>query len=287
MLCPYVKPCPETPDGNSIEGCSGHVWVQELPTGGELRFRVASSGLVTFATPENSFESAESVPVPYRRAARSISEQLDRKALQAATTDTGSVTFCGIATWNEGVEYPWESVPPFVGVDVWSGNKEAFLPPDAATGVFDRLNLETLPAIEKELQTAHADLTQFGNTDEFPQSAWLDGPAAGVLIRDKTGERAQVWHREPDESQPGTEQQSAPDLAETYATTGRIERTTANLRDGATSPTVDRIRDRLVADVAREAYADLYPDGEFIASVSAFESVVAERVQQHQSRSDY
>jgi hypothetical protein len=279
-----VKQCPETPPLGDAE-FSGHVWVQELPTGGEFRFQVAPSGLVTFATAEESFDTTAAVPPQFRRAAQLINEDLDRDALDAATDDPSDVTFCGIATRNEGIKYDWDAVPPFVGVDIWSGRKEQFLSPDAATSVFGRLGLPTLPAIDKEVAAAHTDFTQYEAESECPQSAWRDGHAAGVLIRDKSGSRAVIWCSEPSEAS-ASEPKSAADLATEHAPDERIEQTIAELRAGDYSLTVDSIRDRLVADVARESYVDLFSDGEFIASLSAFDSAVAERVQQYQFSPD-
>jgi hypothetical protein len=72
------------------------------------------------------------------------------------------------------------------------------------------------------------------------------------------------------------------ELATEYATDERIEQTIAALRADRHPVTVDTVRDRLVADVAREAYVDLFVDGEFVTSLSAFQSAIAERVQQYQ-----
>ena len=279
-----MKQCPETPVLDEVE-FSGHAWVQELPTGGEFRFQVAPSGFVTVATTEQSFDTVAAVPPQFRRAAELINERLDREALEAATDDPSSVTFCGIATRNEGVEYDWNTVPAFVGVDIWSGQKDQFLSPDAAAGVFGRLGLPTLPAIEKELAAAHADFTRYAGQGRFPQSAWRDGQAAGVLIRDKSGTRAVAW-RHKQEQEPATESQSATELAAEYATNKRIERTVAELQGGEQSVTVDTIRDRLIANMTRESYADLFSDGEFVVSLPRFQSAVAERVQQHQSTAE-
>lgn len=273
---------PETPMLADTVEFTGHIWIQELPTGGRFRFTVAPSGLVTFATADGTFDSAASVPVAFRRAAHQVAEQLDRDALQAATDSPSAITFCGIATRNEGVDYDWGAVPPFVGTDVWSGRKERYLSPDAATGVFDRLGLPTLPAIEKEQPAAHTDLTRFDDPTGFPPSAWRDGPAAGVLVRDKDGGRAAAWSVAPTDTA-STAEQSATELAATYATADRIATTVASVAGDGTAVTVDAIRDRLVADVAREAYAELFADGVFVASLAAFESAVAERVQRHQS----
>jgi len=215
-------------------------------------------------------------------AAETITERLDRAALRAAADDPGGVTFFGIATWNDGVPYEWESLPPFVGTDVWSTAKDRLLSPDTSTGVFERLGLPTLPAIEKERPAAHADFGRFNDASDFPDSEWRDGAAAGVLIRDKAGGRAEAWRRDDGASASAPKQRSAEELAETYATDDRIARTIAALGDDEQSLAVETIRDRLVADVVREAYIDLYSDGTFVASLPAFRSAVAERVQHHQ-----
>ena len=275
-----MKQCPETPALDEVE-FSGHVWVQELPTGGEFRFQVAASGLVTFATAQQSFDTATAVPPQFRRAAEMIDERLDREALEAATDDPSDVTFCGIATRNEGVEYDWNALPAFVGVDIWSARKDQFLSPDAGAGVFKRLGLPTVPAIEKELVAAHADLTRYEERDGFPESEWLEGQAAGILIRDKSGGRGLAWRQE-QSAAPASGPQLAVELATEYATDERIEQTIAALRADRHPVTVDTVRDRLVADVAREAYVDLFVDGEFVTSLSAFQSAIAERVQQYQ-----
>ncbi|MFC6974796.1 hypothetical protein ACFQL1_09050 [Halomicroarcula sp. GCM10025709] len=175
--------------------------------------------------------------------------------------------------------------PPFVGVDVYSGRKDQFLSPDSATGVFKRLGIPALSAIDKELNAAHADLSRYEDESEFPPSAWRDRHTAGVLIRDKSGGRGLAWAEE-SSSEPTSEAKAATELANEYATKEQITQTIAALREGDQSVTVDTIRDRLVADVTRESYADLFSEEEFLTSLSAFQSAVAERVQQHQSSSE-
>lgn len=276
-----MKRFPETPAlGNGGE-FTGHLWIQELPTGGRFRFQVAASGLVTFGTAARTFESVEAVPLPYRRAAEAVSACLDREALQSATDDPGQVTFFGLATRNEGVDYDWAALPAFVGVDIWSGVKDRVVPPDTATHVFDQLGLAILPAVEKEVPAAHTTLDRYGDDAGFPPSAWRDGAAAGVLVRDKTGGRARGWRSGVTERDSCPERGTPTDLAARYATDERIGRTVTELRESGQSPTIDAIRDRLVANLVREAYATLYPGGEFVTSVTTFESAVAERVQRY------
>lgn len=278
-----MKGYPETPALADAGEFTGHLWIQELPTGGQFRFQVAASGLITFGTADRTFETIKAVPLPYRRAAETVSECVDRSALQAATDDPEQVTFFGLATRNEGIAYDWTALPPFVGVDIWSGNADALVSPDTATRVFDQLGLATLPAVKKEVPAAHTAIDRYADAAGFPPSAWRDGPAAAVLIRDKTGGRAQAWRPDVQEGDPAPETGPPRDLAATYATDERIEQTITELRASSQSPTIDAIRDRLVATVAREAYATLYPGDEFVASAPEFESAVAERVQQYRA----
>jgi hypothetical protein len=213
-----------------------------------------------------------------------ITERLNRNAIQAAINNPDDVLFCGIATRNEGVSYDWDSLPAFVGTDVWSANKGRVLSPDAAVNVFDRIGLPTVPAIEKELPAAHADFTRFEEPDAFPPSEWRDGTAAGILIRDKSAGRTAAWRVDPGTISPASEQRSVTDLVAAYATPERIEQTKAALRDSDSPLTVAAIRDRLIADVTRESYVDLCSDDEFVVPVAAFRSAVGERIQQHQRR---
>jgi len=275
-----VKPFPETASLDDTDDLSGHLWIQELPTGGQFRFQVAASGLLTFGTPDETFTGVEAVAHSYRRAAETISKQLDRSALQTAIEQPETVTFFGCATRNEGIDYDWDTLPPFVGIDVWSPNKESVLPPDAATTVFNRLGLPTLPPVKKEAPAAYTDLSRYETAAEFPSSAWRTGKAAALLIRDKAAGRAKA-QRSGTESPPDPATDPPAELAAQFATDERIEQTIDTLTEHEQPPTVDAIRDRLIADVAREAYAHLRGDNAHITSMPEFRSVVAERVQKH------
>ncbi len=278
-----MKSYPETPHLGQAGGLTGHLWVQELPTGGRLRFQVAASGLVTFAIAGQSFDAVEAVPAPYRRAAAFVTEHFDRGAFHGATDDPDRVTFFGLATRNEGVTYDWSTLPAFVATDVRSGETGGFLTPDAASGVFKRLGLPTLPAVAKEARAAHTDLGRYEKAGAFPASRWRDGDAAAVLIRDKSGGRLQAWRPGAATATLEPVTGTAAELAAEYATDSRIERTVTKLREDRRSPTVGAVRDRLIADVAREAYGSLYADGEFVVSTREFEAALAERVQQQLS----
>lgn len=278
-----MKPYPETPHLEEAGSLTGHLWVQELPTGGRLRFQVAASGLVTFGIAGQSFDAVEAAPAPYRRAAAFVTEHFDRNAFHGAADDPEQVTFFGLATRNEGVTYDWSTLPAFVATDIGSGETGEPLAPDTASSVFRRLGLPALPAVTKEARAAHTDLGRYRQAGAFPTSRWRDGDAAAVLIRDKSGGRSQAWRPGAAAATVEPATGTAAELAAEYATDSRIERTVTELRGDVGSPTVGAVRDRLVADITREAYGSLYADGESVVPTREFEAALAERVQQQLS----
>jgi hypothetical protein len=188
-----VQSFPDASDCEEFDNLSGHLWVQELPTGGGLRFQLVDSGALAFATPAGTGASSTPSSPPYRLGTQCVRERIDREALRAAADDPSAITFFGVVSWYEGIDYDWEALPPFLGIDVWSAAKGRYLPPDAATTAFDRLGLPALPAVLKEGPVAHTDLERFTGTGDRPGSAWADGPAAGFLLRDKTGSRCRAF----------------------------------------------------------------------------------------------
>jgi hypothetical protein len=276
-----MQAVPETPELTLSSDLTGHLWIQELPTGGWLRFQVTAGGGLEFGTPEGTGVTATAVPPPYRRAALQVRGAIDREAMRTATDDPAAITFVGRATWNDGIAYPWQELPAFLGTDVWTDERAQYLSPDMATSAFDRLGLPTPPAIVKEQPAAHTDIARYTEAEEFPSSVWRDGRAAGVLIRDKTGTRAQAWRPRVTEAGSAHDAQSAESLAEQYATEARLAAVVDRLQNAGEAPSVETVRDRVVADIAREHYPVLYHDGAPVVSMRAFESAVAETVHRY------
>lgn len=242
---PSIPPVDDAPDGLFERG---HLWIQEKVDGAHLRFRLRESGAIRFGGRDRTFDAGE-VPLPYRSAVRHVRERLDREALRDAVADVGSVVFFGEATTRRAVEYDWERTPPFLGFDVWSGADERFLPPDAVEGIYDRLGLAAVDAFEKEVRAADFDPAAY----EVPRSNWRDGPAAGVVFRSKTGERAEYTRPEVREvDAPETPDASAAELARRHATDRRFEAVARDLRRSGTPVTFDAMYDRVLEDIARE-----------------------------------
>ncbi|ESS09067.1 MAG: hypothetical protein A07HN63_01277 [uncultured archaeon A07HN63] len=258
---------------------SGHLWLLELIEGRPLRFQLQASGLLRFGDPETVYDDPEGVPLPLRRAVRHIRESLDRAALRAAVNDVAQVVFFGVATTRESVPYELDSMPPFLGTDVWAGDDEAFRPPDAADGIFERLGLEPVNPFEREAHARDFTLDSY----ESPGSAWYDGPAAGVVLRNKAGHRGILRNTgietvDEETTDEMTGDVAAADLAERYATADTIESVATTVKQGDEPATVDTVTERLLERIGRQRPGQVTGSGS--VDVAALRSAIASRVQQ-------
>ncbi|WP_134670620.1 hypothetical protein [Halorussus marinus] len=246
----------------------GHLWLQELIDGAHLRFRLRESGEIAFGGRDRTYDS-DAIPLAVRHAVRHVRERLDRESLRGALESAGDAVFFGVATTYRAVAYDWERTPPFLGVDVWSAADDRFLPPDAVERIYDRLGLAAVNAFEKELRAADFD----PSTYEIPDSDWYDGPAAGVVVRNKTGDRAALVDPDVRElTEPTPVEAPVAELARRHATDARFERLARELADRGIAITFDAMYERTIETIARETR--LF-DGDAGVDPSAFRSETA------------
>ncbi|WP_254840369.1 RNA ligase family protein [Natronomonas marina] len=252
---------------------SGHLWIQELIDGGQLRFRLRDSGVVEFGDSLRLF--GEEVPPRYRHAVRHVRETLDREALSAAVDDVESVVFVGESTHRRAVDYEFDRMPPVLGLDVFDHDREAFLPPDATERVFDRLGLATVNTFEREVRASDFDATP----EAIPESAWYDGPAAGIVVRNKTGDVTKLPNPAVDlDVDPDSLAGDAETLAERYVTDGLLRRVAAEMPAGR-EPTFEAVFERACETVFREAHGRL-SHHETDVELGEFRSAVGRRVRE-------
>lgn len=272
-------PIPRLADAPPELLSGGHLWVQEKVDGAPLRFRVRESGLLVFGDREHVYE--RDVPLPYRHAARHVRERFDLDAFRAATERAESVVFFGEATHRHAIPYAFDRLPSFLGFDVWSETREKFLPPDAVERAYRGLGLSPVNAFAKELRAIDFDPESY----EVPRSAWYDGPAEGVVLRNKNGTRAKLLHpqyREVDRAESVEEGPATPPSPETlarrYVSARRVERVVATIERRGYPVEFDRVYERVLEAVVREEHAHLDD-----ASLGGrkFRSAVAAQVRRH------
>lgn len=265
---PHIEDAP----GDRFEG---HLWILEKVDGAHLRFQLRESGRIRFGGRDRVYNDSEAIPEPYQHAVRHVRERLDRTALRDAVDNVESVVFFGEAMHRHTIDYDWDRIPSFLGFDVWSATDEAFLGPDVVKQVFERTGLQAVNAVERELPARDFD----PGTYTVPQSAWYDGPAEGVVVRSKTGQRAQLLHPDFQESNEKATVEidaSSDELAERYATAERFEKLAADIERNDGAVDFDRLYDRALEDITREAHPTLYRGSQDV-ELGEFRSAVAAR----------
>jgi len=243
---PPIPPLDDAPDGLLD---SGHLWLLEHIDGAQLRFRLRESGLVEFGDRERVYGAAENLPDTYRHAVRHVRENLDRDALRDAVDDPASVVFFGEATSYHTLDYDWERTPSLLGFDVWTA-ETGFRPPDAVERIFETFGLHPVNAVAREVNTRDFDPESYA----MPESAWRDGPPAGVVVRNKRGQRAKLVHPDFEARSPPAAAEGTPaELAARTATPERFEK----LDSGADAVSVDELVERALADIFRTEHARL------------------------------
>lgn len=304
-----VKPFPSIPDVEAAPASlldGGHLWLQELVDGALVRFQFQASGMLRFGNRERVF-SADEIPAPCRHAVRHLRENVDRAALRAAVDDVESVVFFGVATHEHAVDYDWERTPSFLGHDVWFADDERFLPPDAVEKIYHRLGLHPVNAFQKEVRAVDFAPDSY----DIPGSNWYDGPAAGVVVRNKRGVRAALANPdllvsdEPETTEnasgpaddpkavgasgaddvPELVDASAAELARRYATDRRFQRVADELEATHQSVTADAVFERVFECVVREEHRQLFL-GHHDLDEGAFRSELASLTQQFVANRD-
>jgi len=266
---PPLPPVDEAPD--ALRG--GHLWIRELIDGEPFRARMADSGLVTFGDDRRAFDGG-AVPLPLRHAARAVRDRLDRDGLRAAVDDPGTVTLLGVATTRRATAYDWARTPSFLGTDVWDGSRGRYLPVDRAQQAYERLGLAPANTVAREVRAADFDPDAFGP----PDSAWYDGPAAGIVTRQKAGGRAVVRYDAGDGGPAVDPSPSPAALLDRHATDAWLDRLYADVAGGGAAVTVEALATRALERLARETGA--IGDGRAL-DPGAVRPALAERVDRY------
>lgn len=264
---PRVEAAPELFEG-------GHLWLQEKVDGGPFRFELLDSGRLRVGDDERVYEP-EAAPPEYQHAVRHVREECEWGALRSAVDDVESVVFFGQAMHRRRIEYDWDDTPSFLGFDIWSGAKDAFLGVDSVEHVFERLGLRSVNTFAKEVRAVDFDPDSY----EVPPSNWYDGPAAGVVIRNKRGAVAQMEHPTlGTQDGPVVETLSGTELARELVTARRVRRAVVGLERRDTAATFDSVYERVIEQAFRETHPTRFTAD--TVEMRAFRSEAAAQIQE-------
>lgn len=248
----------------------GHLWLVEHVDGARVRFQLQESGRLRFGDRRRVYDP-EDVPESYQHAVRHIQECFDRAALREAVDSVESIVFFGTAMHQHAVDYDWERTPSFLADDIWDASADQFRPVASVGQIVERLGLDAVNVFERERNARdfHPD------SYTIPASAYYDGPAAGVVVRNKQGQRGVLHNPEVEapEETPVVDA-SADELAGRYATDRRFERVASRLDDRGWDVTVDVLYERTLDDILRENHRTLF-EGTHSVDMAAFRSEVA------------
>ncbi|MCT9096421.1 RNA ligase family protein [Haloarchaeobius sp. HME9146] len=271
---PY-PPIPDAADAPDELFDQGHLWLTEKLDGAHLRLTLRDTGVLAFGDRNRDWPD-DQVPEEYRHAVRHVRETVDRAALQDAVDSAGDLVVYGVAMHRQTIDYDWDRVPSFVGFDVWRADRDAFLPPDIAEKVVEGIGLASVNTFDREVPAKHFDPEGY----EVPDSAWYDGPAAGVVVKNKRGLRAAIESDRVDlQEGPTPVDASAEEFAERVVTEGMVRRIVRDLTDraGGSPPRPEAIHQRAVDRVFRAEYGRI-THHESPVDPAAVTSAVAGRV---------
>lgn len=182
---PKIKRIGDSENNGILE--SDYLYVQEKLDGANFRFTYdEDEGRIVFGSRNVEYWNEKDTDKAFEHAVEYVREQVDLEAIE----DLDRFVFFGEAMHPHTLDYDWESVPSFIGFDVYDQKEDIFLTPAEMELYFDVLNLPTAPVVYDGIHESY-------NNVEVPESAYRDGIAEGIVIKNiGTGQRAKVRSKE-------------------------------------------------------------------------------------------
>jgi hypothetical protein len=254
----------------------GHVRIEELLDGALVRFVVADAGYLRFGDGGRVFEEA---PPRLAYAERAITRAFDLGSYLDTVDDLTRYTFVGVATHRRHIDYDWDRLPPVLGTAIHDAAGGRWFPPDRVERVFERLGPPPLDPVERERSIGRRPLDGY----DLPASVWYDGPAAGVVITDKRGDRAKLVRADLPRGEPSArvETGDAEGLAERFVTDALLADRAAALggkEDVAFDPLFEAVLNRVTRAHHDALFHGATDTGGVDLDWGRFRGAVAERV---------
>ncbi|MFB6254428.1 MAG: hypothetical protein ABEI06_07455 [Halobacteriaceae archaeon] len=250
---------------------SGHIWIHELVTGDWIEFRLSESGLIHYQSQNKTFTQTD-VPPKFIATVNYIENNLQRDVLYQSLDRVNTISFQGIATYSNGIDYNWNKLPPFLGVEVIDHIEQEYKPPAQVHQIYDEIGLAPLNVITREVHLRDFHPERYS----MPQSNWYDGPVYGVLLRDKGTKRA-VLHNESIAAQEREATTSTTDQKDPLSEQ-QIKRFIQD-RQVEMQSDLSTVADTLVAGIIREHYTEYFTQLQK-DEIPGFRSTIVQMIQE-------
>lgn len=216
---------------------SGRITVLEKLDGNNFRFERTESNDLRFGSRRTKLGTEpDGIGGQFDAVTDYLAETVDVSRLAAFERELGPLVLFGENMVEHTLAYD-PAAPQFLGFDVWQADPGRFMSFEEAARVFEAIGLRTVPVVETIDATAFA--AEYGTgTDvdyEIPESAYRDGLAEGVVLRnDASGVRAKVVASEFHERHESASDEPETDterLVDRYCTDARIEKAAHRLVD--------------------------------------------------------
>lgn len=124
------------------------IYIQEKIDGGNFRFYINKNGQIIFGTRSTQLTSNEgedtNVYKDFRRCLEFVRHQINKSS---NIPSNKGLIFYGEACHKHTMYYDWDSMPLFLGFDIYDTEKEEYLDWAKANDIFNGLGLDTVPLL--------------------------------------------------------------------------------------------------------------------------------------------
>lgn len=267
-----MKKFPSIPRLDQIDGLEeGDIVVQEKLDGANFRFTRQGDDII-FGSKNAEFIDEEGKPLPveecnhqFQHAVEYVLDKVDADDLPRDCP-----VYFGEAMHKHTMSYDWESIPDFIGFNIYWEDDDRFAYPELAVGMFRDIGLASVPVSEKltadEFYENYVTSEGIDREALIPEKEYGEGRAEGVvLVNHHEGEHNQVKIHSKEfrekEKTPNTPSKDNPTdtdkLVDTYCTEMRIKKTAHKFLDEGEW---DDLQMEMMADLAPRVIDDIWEE---------------------------
>jgi len=164
-----------------FDDSNDNIVIEEKIDGANFRFMIKDRVIIFGSrTQELHQDKEEQYSKNFNRCCNHVEKQI-RKAENNGINlaDYENMIFYGECCVKHSINYDWETMPPYLGFDIWINKEERFLEADFAASFFQILGLDFVPIIN----ICKANEIKAVDDDFVPQSIYSLNKAEGVVFK--------------------------------------------------------------------------------------------------------